>query len=192
MYTHGLSRILDHVAQQPHGEVLHLPDGATVEFLTHPNGRPEFCVMRGVIPPGGIVPLHSHDDPEAFFVVSGTKQALLEGDAGLEWHRVNAGDYVDIKGGTRHAWRNDSDEPVVDLLITTNRLGQFFEELRRPAGASGPPSPDDLTRLAAVSAKYGYWFATPEENADMGIDLPSPGAEGAGDDNAADLGMLRH
>lgn len=173
MNTHGFSRVLGRVAERAHGEVLDLPDGATVEFLTRPNSHADFCVMTGIIPPGGIVPLHSHDDPEAFFVVSGTKQSLLEGDAGLEWHRVQAGDYVDIESGTRHAWRNDSDEPVVDLLITSKRLGQFFEELRRPAGASGPPTPDDLTHLAALAVKYGYWFATPEENAAVGIDLPS-------------------
>jgi hypothetical protein len=136
--------------------------------------------MRGVIPPGGIVPLHSHDDAEAFLVLSGTKRALLQGDAGPEWHRVRAGDDINVESGTPHAWRNDSDQPVVDLLITTNRLGQFFDEMRQPAGASGPPTPDDLARLAALAEKYGYWFATPEENAAAGIQLPTPAtAEGS-------------
>lgn len=34
-----------------------------------------------------------------------------------------------------------------------------------------PVTPEDLTRFAAISAKYGYWNATPEENAAVGIDL---------------------
>jgi len=175
VYKARLSSILDDVAERSHGEVIDLPDGATVEFLTPPDAAGGFCVMRGVIPPGGIVPLHSHADAEAFLVLSGTKQVLLHGAAGPEWHRVQAGDYIDVASGTPHAWRNDSDQPVVDLLITTNRLGQFFREMRRPAGATGPPTPDDLARLGALAQKYGYWTATPEENAAVGIYLPSPG-----------------
>lgn len=48
--------------------------GPTVEFLTSPAAaHGDFCVMRGVIPPGVAVPLHSHDATEVFFVLSGTK-----------------------------------------------------------------------------------------------------------------------
>ena len=176
MNTHSLSRILDEVADRSHGQVLDLPDGATVEFLTRPDAPGGFCAMRGTIPPGGIVPLHSHDDAEAFLVLSGTKQVLLPGDAGLEWHRVRAGDYIDVASGAPHAWHNDSDQPVVDLLITTNRLGQFFEQMRRPDGTAGPPTPDDLARLGALATNYGYWTATPEENAAVGIHLPARAA----------------
>ena len=54
--------------------------GPTVEFLSTPqNAHQDFCVMRGVIPPGVSVPLHSHDDTETFFVLSGTKQVLIPG-----------------------------------------------------------------------------------------------------------------
>jgi quercetin dioxygenase-like cupin family protein len=179
MDTHGLSRILDRVTERSHGAVLDVL-GPTVELLSAPSPNGDFSVMRGVLPPRGIVPLHSHDDAEAFLVLSGQKQALVQGDRGLEWHRVGAGDYVEVESGTPHAWRNDSDQPVVDLLITTERHGRFFQELARPAGTSGPPSPDDLARLAALAAKYGYWFATPEENAAVGFELPSPVAQDAG------------
>jgi anti-sigma factor ChrR (cupin superfamily) len=42
--------------------------GPTVEFLTAPSEKDaEFCVMRGTIPPGVSVPLHSHADFETFF-----------------------------------------------------------------------------------------------------------------------------
>jgi hypothetical protein len=30
---------------------------------------------------------------------------------------------------------------------------------------------EDLARFAEISAKYGYWNATPEENAAVGIPL---------------------
>jgi len=29
--------------------------------------------------------------------------------------------------------------------------------------------PEELARFAAISAKYGYWNTTPEENAAVGI-----------------------
>jgi quercetin dioxygenase-like cupin family protein len=51
--------------------------GLTVEFLTGPQDAPrDFCVMRGGIPPGAMVPIHSHDSTGTFLVISGTKQAL--------------------------------------------------------------------------------------------------------------------
>lgn len=42
--------------------------GPVVQFLTAPrDGEP--CVMRGTIPPGVTVPLHSHADPETFIQI---------------------------------------------------------------------------------------------------------------------------
>jgi hypothetical protein len=35
------------------------------------------CVMRGEIPPGGIVGLHSHAEPETFVMLSGDAEAAL-------------------------------------------------------------------------------------------------------------------
>ena len=40
--------------------------------------------MRGVIPPGAVVPIHSHDDAEAFYILAGTEQVLTQGTDGLE------------------------------------------------------------------------------------------------------------
>lgn len=179
MQTDVLSRILAGVNERSHGVVFDLPDGATFEFLTPPTAHDQFCVIRGMMPPGGIVPLHSHDDTEAFLVVSGSKQLLTQGSGGLEWNRVRAGDYVHVASGTPHAWRNDTSEPTVDLIVTTKRMGEFFQEVSRPAGTAGPPSAEDLARLAALAAKYGYWLATPGENAAVGIELPFPALDGA-------------
>jgi hypothetical protein len=77
-----------------------------------------------------------------------------------------------VPSGIKHAWRNVSAEPVVSLIITTKRLGQFFQETGRPVSdARQPVTPEDLARFAAVSARYGYWNATPEENGAVGINL---------------------
>jgi len=148
--------------------------GPTVEFLTSPQAaHGEFCVMRGVIPPGVTVPLHSHDDTEVFFVLSGTKQVLTLGDGPAKWVTVRAGDYVHVPRGTRHAHRNLSDEPLIELVVTTARLGTWFERVGTPStGVPRPPTTDDLEHFLAVSAQYGYWLGTPEENAAVGLHLP--------------------
>ena len=145
--------------------------GPTLEFISGPDDPgADFCVMRGVVPPGVAVPLHSHDDAEDFFILSGTQQVLTKSDQGLKWRDVNAGDYVHIPAGTPHAHRNVSDEPTVELVITTARLGRFFQEIARPA-ATRPPTPNELAAFVAVATRYGYDLGTPEQNAAIGIAL---------------------
>ena len=83
--------------------------GPTVEFLTRPAAQGSFCVLRGVLPPGMTVPLHSHDDAEDFLVLAGPHQVLTQGTDGLEWADANTGDYVHIPAGMLHAHRNIAD-----------------------------------------------------------------------------------
>jgi quercetin dioxygenase-like cupin family protein len=147
--------------------------GPTVEFISGPDDPgADFCVMRGVLPPGVVVPLHSHDHDEDFLILAGTQQVLVEDAHGLQWRDMHAGDYAHIPGGIVHAHRNVSDEPAVDLVITSTRLAQFFRELARPdVGLRGPLTPEDLGQLITLSAKYGYSLGTPEQNAAAGIEL---------------------
>lgn len=145
--------------------------GPTIEFLTLPDDSGNsFAVMRGVVPAGVVVPLHSHDDAEAFFILAGSQQVLTQGEDGLEWNDFQAGDYVSVPPGMLHAHRNVSDQPAVDLIVTSARLGRFFEEIGNPD--MEPPSPEDLARFLATSARYGYTIGTPEENHAVGIELP--------------------
>jgi quercetin dioxygenase-like cupin family protein len=147
--------------------------GPTAEYLTLPEDQhSDFCVIKGTIPPGAVVPLHSHADTEDFLVVSGSIEGLRHDRHGYAWIAAKAGDYVHVPGDSQHAWRNVSGEPVVTLIITTKRMGQFFQEVGRPVmDAARPPTPEQLARFAAVSARYGYWNATPEENAAVGIQM---------------------
>ena len=170
--TAPTTKILETIVSASHGPVLDLL-GPTVEFITSPDGLEGFCVLKGTIPPGVAVPLHSHDDAEAFLVLSGTQQALVQDGKGSRWRDLNAGDYIHVEGGVAHAWRNTSDAPAIDLIITTPRLGRFFQEMGTPhCGPRKPPSAGDLARLSELAAKYGYWNATPEQNAAVGIELP--------------------
>ena len=149
--------------------------GPTVEFLTSPHEAGiDFCVLKGVIPPGVSVPMHSHPDTEDFFVISGEVQALRQSPQGYEWIEAKAGDYLHVPGGARHGWRNVSSEPLVVFTITTRRLAQFFQEVGRPIAATHKPETIEdlapfLVHFEAVSVKYGYWNATPKENAAVGL-----------------------
>ncbi len=168
------STILRRIAEEAHNTILGLP-GPTMEFLSSPDGRDDFCVIKGVIPPGVVVPLHSHVDTETFFVLSGTTDFLTQGENGLAWTAVHSGDYVHVASDTPHAWRNNSAAPMVALIITTRRLGRFFKEIGEPINGDPQPStPADFERVIAASAKFGYRDGSPEENAAVGIELPAP------------------
>ena len=151
--------------------------GPTVEFLTSPQETGiDFCVLRGVIPPGVAVPLHSHPDTEDFIVISGEGQGLRQGTSGYEWIGLKAGDHVHVPGNTRHAWRNTTGAPFVTFIITTPKLGKFFQEVGSPKGSSDQPVTaediaDFVARFQSLAGKFDYWNATPEENAAVGISL---------------------
>jgi quercetin dioxygenase-like cupin family protein len=148
--------------------------GPTLEFLTSPEDEHnDFCVLKGTIPPGGAVPLHAHADTEDFLVISGSVEALQYDARSYSWITAQPGDFIHVPANARHAWRNISSEPLVNLIITTKRLGRFFQEAGRPATGTPqpPPTPEELARFAAISAKYGYWNATSEENAAVGIEM---------------------
>lgn len=148
--------------------------GPTIEFLTSPEEAAACCTLIGTIPPGGVIPLHHHADFEDFYQLSGTVQVISEQNGTLEWLDVTPGDFVRVPGNAKHAFRNLSNEPVVQLIVTTPRLGRFFQELGKPFVPGAPPrkpAPDVLEHFLRVSADYGYWNASPEENAAIGISL---------------------
>jgi quercetin dioxygenase-like cupin family protein len=149
--------------------------GPIVEILTPldaPDDAP--CAIRGTIPPGVSVPLHSHPEPETFVAQSGTVEGLARSGARLDWVHVAPGDVLHVPGDTPHAWRNQGAEPAVTIIVTANRIARFFHEVGTPVAevpAPGPPTPAAIERFLAVAERYGYWNATPEENAAIGIRL---------------------
>jgi mannose-6-phosphate isomerase-like protein (cupin superfamily) len=163
------SRVFEDISRGRGAEVFDVL-GPTLEFLTW---NDEYCMMRGVVPPGVTVPLHSHDDAEDFFIVSGTQQVLIETDEGTVWVDARAGDHVRVTGSALHAHRNVHAEPAVDLIVTTARMGRMFREIGRPfTGTPLPVTPEALAHFMEVSARYGIRLGTPEQNAAVGIDLP--------------------
>jgi quercetin dioxygenase-like cupin family protein len=151
--------------------------GPTIEFLVSPSDSDAgYCVLKGTIPPGISVPLHSHPDEESFFLLSGKVHALEQRKNGFEWIKMNAGNFRHVPPGIKHAWKNESNEPAIAIIVTTPRLAEFFLEVGRRVATDAPPqppSPGDVQRFAAAAARYHHWLASPEENAAVGIRLTS-------------------
>ncbi len=58
------------------------------------------------------------------------------------------------------------------IIVSTAKIGRFFCEVgTRDKAPTAPPSPEAIERFLKVAARYGYWNATPEENASYGIAL---------------------
>ena len=152
--------------------VLDLLDGAKMEPLS-PSIEDAYCVMKGTIPSGVSVPLHSHGDAESFYALSGEAQALVETEVGLQWQTLRPGDFIHIPGGTKHAWRNVSGEPMAVLITCTAKLGRALREMGQLTSEGGKriPTPADVQRLIEISERYGYWLGSREENAAVGIEL---------------------
>jgi quercetin dioxygenase-like cupin family protein len=150
--------------------------GPKVEFLTVPDGRDDSaCLMRGTIPAGVFIPLHSHADPETFIPVSGEAEALIQSPDGLKWLRLGPGKVLHVPGGARHAFCNRTEAPATMIVVSTSRIGRFFIEVGeqvRPGSPAPPPSKGTLGHFLSTAERYGYWNATPEENARAGIPVP--------------------
>ena len=144
--------------------------GPRIQVVTALDGSDETpCVLVGTIPGGGMVPLHSHPDPETFVTRAGTVEALLSLHDGPRWVALVPGDVLHIPAGVRHAFRNRCADAAVSVVVTTTRLGRFFGE----AGAAvlDAPGPAAVRHFLAVAERYGHWNATPAQNAEVGLEL---------------------
>jgi len=149
--------------------------GPTVQFLTEPQPNDETpCAMKGTIPPGGFVPIHRHPDFEAFLVLSGNVEVFSGKDKKPRWITAGPGEFIQVPSNAIHGFRNRSSEPTVQLITTTSKLGRFFQEIGRSMSRGSietPPTPDELQHFIKTAERYGYWLASPEENAAAGIQL---------------------
>ena len=137
--------------------------GPTIQFLTAPDDESAPCVMRGTIPPGVDVLLHSHADPETFLMLEGEVEGLVVSSEGFTWVAVEPGDVLHVPGGAKHAFRNRSRTAAVMNIVSSARIGRFFREVASPA---------TVEHFVATAARYGHWLATPAENAEVGLPVP--------------------
>jgi quercetin dioxygenase-like cupin family protein len=142
--------------------------GPQIQFLTAlSDADDDYCLIKGTIPAGVVVPLHSHVERETFYILAGEIEGLWED----YWISLAAGDVFDVPGGLKHGWRNRSGAPASLVLATTMRLGRFLREISRPLAtvSPAPPKPADVQRLVEVAQAYGHWLGSPADNAAVGI-----------------------
>jgi len=120
-----------------------------------------------------VVPLHSHEEPEIFYVLEGRLEVYQEDGAQRGWSTTGVGKIIAVPGNVKHALRNTSSSPATTVMITLDQLYGFFREVAKPASSQqpAPPSPEEMQPLFAAAAKYSYWMGSPEENAAIGIQL---------------------
>jgi quercetin dioxygenase-like cupin family protein len=94
---------------------------------TDPDGGEVLHVETWVDPGGGVTP-HLHPAMEERFEVLAGRPSFL---AGRRWRDAAAGETVVVPAGTRHAYRNRSDESVhmVCHARPPSTLQQFLEEV---------------------------------------------------------------
>jgi quercetin dioxygenase-like cupin family protein len=160
--------------EQPnHLEQRSMPNGTLFEFFSSPEETAgEIRLIRCIIPPGVAVPLHCHPDVEVFYVLEGSLDAFQSANGSQGWLSLEAGDVLRISGNTKHALRNSSPLPAKLIVVTTPTLYEFFHEVSKPFDpdqSEASPTSEEIQRLRETSARYGYWMASPQENAAIGL-----------------------
>jgi quercetin dioxygenase-like cupin family protein len=154
---------------------LSTPNGTLFEILASPEEVGDgICLIRGTVPPGVAVPLHSHSDLEVFYVLEGSMEVFQSKEGVSGWTTLGAGAVVAVPGNVKHALRNTSSLPATLVLVTTSRMYEFFGEVSKPFDPNqrpAPPTPEEIKKFSATVARYGYWMGSPEENAAIGIRL---------------------
>src|ERR1700688_1123282 len=149
--------------------------GVLLHFLSTPEQiNDQISVMRGTVPSRVVIPLHSHADPEVFYVLNGSLEVFQAEGPSEGWKTVTAGEVVSIPGNVRHALRNTSPSPITSITVSKQELYSFFRELARPFDPNmpaAPPTPEEIQQLFSVAEKYEYWLASRDENAAIGISL---------------------
>jgi quercetin dioxygenase-like cupin family protein len=148
--------------------------GVCLEFLVTPEQTGgQISLYRGIISPGVVIPLHSHAEPEIFYVLEGGLEVYVASGPRQGWSITPVGVVIAIPGRVKHALRNTSSAPATTILITQDELYKFFREMARPFDGlpPAPPSPEEMQKLFTAASKYQYWMGSPADNAAIGISL---------------------
>ena len=141
--------------------------GPTVQFLTSPEeAEGKFCILIGVIPREGFIPIHSHEGIECFFMLSGQQEVVVEEQGEFRWIVCNAGEFIQVPSGAKHGFLNRSAKPASSLIVTTAKLGRFYKEIGRPLDPGSQqkmPTAHELQHLMDAAKRFGYWMAPPRK-----------------------------
>ena len=72
--------------------------------------------------------------------------------------------------GTKHAWRNSSQAAVSMICVTTIKLAKFLQQVSN-SGENASSEEEQARHFLDLVEANGYWLASPEENAAVGLDV---------------------
>lgn len=124
----------------------------------------QFNLVEAVMPPGGDGGLHVHDrEDESLYLLAG-ELAVTIGD---EQFTLRAGESYFAPRGIPHRLQNKGTADVRALLINTpGNFDGFIREAGVPLAQAaqlpaGPPPPEMIARILALSAAYGVRIIAP-------------------------------
>ncbi len=126
----------------------------------------KYCLVETVVPPGsGAPPNHHAGETEAFYVLAGEVDFMVDG----ETRRVGAGGFVAIPDGALHAFAAVGEHPARMLILNApgdmhaaffTRIGtELPEDTTAPVPSAGPP---DLAAIVATASDVGMTLIPPE------------------------------
>src|ERR1700732_2816975 len=83
--------------------------GVLLNFLVTPaeTGH-EVNLFKGIVSPGVVIPLHSHAEPEVFYVLEGSLEVYRESGQPQGWSTTQPEGVLAIPGKVKHALSSDS------------------------------------------------------------------------------------
>lgn len=123
-----------------------------------------YSLTDSIVPPQGGSPPHIHHrEDEAFWVLEGELEVLVDKNK----FKAGAGAFIHLPKGILHSYQNVGTGPARFLtLMVPAGLEKFFEEVGKPGtDLSSPPQFDeeDIDKLLAVAPKYGVEIPPPTE-----------------------------
>ena len=90
--------------------------GVLLTFLVTPNETGhEVSLFKGILPPGVVIPLHSHSEPEVLYVLEGSLEVYRESGEAPGWSTTPPAGVLAFPGNLKHALRNTSSTPTVTI-----------------------------------------------------------------------------
>jgi quercetin dioxygenase-like cupin family protein len=110
------------------------------------------------VPLGMGPPPHRHDWDEAYYILDGEVDFIIDGQA----VRSARGDFNYLPRGTVHGFKGASDASARVLIFAAPAHGsEFFQELSREIHSL----PEDGSKIPEIGRKHGIEFMTPAQPA---------------------------
>ena len=149
------------------GQSFHLPATLVTFLATAADTGGSFSLFDARVAPQQGIPLHRHEDDEAFLVLEGAFLFQVE-DQQLS---LGPGAFAFVPRGKLHRYFNSHAKLEGHLLIITLPAGnheRFFVGIGVPAASPSEPilmQPPDVEKLVSIGKRYGFEILPPSSEA---------------------------